>query len=444
MAAYWRLWEARGTVLVELDALTKAADDARGREIAAGLRIQSAYRGYVARCRHRRNRRAALQIQRAARGMLGRRRAKERAADRERVEAAALSHYFAVLIQRSFRGFHSRRYRHDFRARKAYLASVAAEGEALRQRLGDRLARQEEEERQRAERARAEAFRQTASNLHHLTSTRAIPGVYGDVPATGATAPTVAGRPVESHLAAVVRDVIRIRARERKAPLARDINGTVRLAPPLPLSRRSLQASEPYGAHEAATKAEERVSRLKWQAEAGFRAGGRVKEKLYERGIHGGSEYLDRRRNPYTIRGVPTGAADLDPGRTTLGKAPRVPFYARAGGNKSAVLPNGRFDVIAEAQVGGGVTGRHRSARLGNTKRFGVPDTCDVDTAVLRNEVRMLRDLEDDFEDEHGRGGHAAPSQTQPLRPGGAFPALGAAAQGAGAPVLPTLAARTV
>lgn len=66
--------------------------------------------------------------------------------------------------------------------------------------------------------------------------------------------------------------------------------------------------------------------------------------------------------------------AELTQGRTSMGKAPAVHFHTSVGGNKSAVLPNDRFDVMLEAEFSGGVAQRHKHT----TARFGVPDSCDV------------------------------------------------------------------
>ena len=44
-------------------------------------------------------------------------------------------HYQAHIIQKNFRGYYSRRYYHDFFARKAYINSIMNKSEALKQQL---------------------------------------------------------------------------------------------------------------------------------------------------------------------------------------------------------------------------------------------------------------------------------------------------------------------
>jgi hypothetical protein len=46
-----------------------------------------------------------------------------------------LYHYHVTLIQRSFRGYYSRKYRHDFHARKRYLCRVVEKGNELRAKM---------------------------------------------------------------------------------------------------------------------------------------------------------------------------------------------------------------------------------------------------------------------------------------------------------------------
>ena len=53
---------------------------------------------------------------------------------RQRLEAekAAFLHHFVVAIQRNFRGYRSRRFTHDYYARKAYIKNVGEKSEAIR------------------------------------------------------------------------------------------------------------------------------------------------------------------------------------------------------------------------------------------------------------------------------------------------------------------------
>mmetsp|Transcript_6699 Transcript_6699/g.8107 ORF Transcript_6699/g.8107 Transcript_6699/m.8107 type:complete len:155 (-) Transcript_6699:87-551(-) len=118
----------------------------------------------------------------------------------------------------------------------------------------------------------------------------------------------------------------------------------------------------------------EKLSRLQYTGQKDFMAGHIMHQLPYRRGLNEGSQYLEAWRNPYLIRGVPKNQAELQQGRTTLGKPPMVHFHTAVGGNMSSALPNDIFDVILDAEESGGVCRRLQ----GKATRFGVPDTADV------------------------------------------------------------------
>lgn len=97
---------------------------------------------------------------------------------RDKQRALKLWTAMATVIQRSFRGFHSRRYKHSYYERQAYLRSVAAKEEKVRE-LSEQLAESTYQEREqlRHETEQAE-FSTLAKDLHHLVSTSNIPGVF--------------------------------------------------------------------------------------------------------------------------------------------------------------------------------------------------------------------------------------------------------------------------
>lgn len=83
-----------------------------------------------------------------------------------------------MLRSFSFRGFYSRKYEHDFFARKKYLQHVERKNDEVRQILDSHHKKQIMEESKRQEDCAREEFGELAGNLHHLTSTKAVPGVY--------------------------------------------------------------------------------------------------------------------------------------------------------------------------------------------------------------------------------------------------------------------------
>lgn len=55
----------------------------------------------------------------------------------------------ATIIQKFFRGFYERKYKHDYYARKKYLENVARKNEEVRQQMDEYQKQQEIEEQKR-------------------------------------------------------------------------------------------------------------------------------------------------------------------------------------------------------------------------------------------------------------------------------------------------------
>ena len=202
-------------------------------------------------------------------------------------------------------------------------------------------------------------------NLHHLVSTSNIAGVYNSPYATEPV--TVSGVPVEEHIRAGVKSLLQTRGYTKRG-LVVDANGSRKIPVRPPKSRLSIQASSAYEVVEEEERMLAKLNKMTFSGNTDFTAGGKAKDSPYRRGLNEGSQYFDPWRNPYLVRGVPKSQKELEQGRTTLGKAPPVPFHVSVGGNKSAVLPNGIFDVIAEVSPSVRQAGRQFSS-----VRFGVP-----------------------------------------------------------------------
>ena len=98
----------------------------------------------------------------------------------------------------SYRGYYSRKYEHDFYARKQYLAHVAHKNEEVRQLLDQHNLEQAKSEQIRQEECARTEFSELAQNLHHLSSTKAIPGVYN--PPYSQLKPQAFNVDIETHL----------------------------------------------------------------------------------------------------------------------------------------------------------------------------------------------------------------------------------------------------
>jgi len=181
--------------------LTREADDKREGDFAAARRIQSCWRSYWVRRNLKKLGKAAVVIEKSYRGHLGRTRCHLKA---QQVAADARAKHFAYAateIQRSWKGYFSRKFIHSFSARKAYLATVHQASEKLRAQLKVQYANQTEEEIMAQEQAMRTKFTDSIVGLHHLVSTEVTPGIYNSpfAAVTGGP-PMVAGNPLEEHL----------------------------------------------------------------------------------------------------------------------------------------------------------------------------------------------------------------------------------------------------
>jgi hypothetical protein len=102
------------------------------------------------------------------------------------------------LFSDSYRGYYCRRWEHDFYARKKYLQYVETKNDEVRRNLDDHNRKIAQEEQKRQEQCARTEFSELASNLHHLTSTKAVPGVYN--PPYSQIKPQAFNVDIETHL----------------------------------------------------------------------------------------------------------------------------------------------------------------------------------------------------------------------------------------------------
>lgn len=121
---------------------TCAAEASRLAEVAACTRLQAAWRARTARVLIAFWSYHVLIMERISRGHLGRQTARRLRIARDTRQQREFFDAFATAIQLRFRGFHSRKYRHNFYARKAYVDAVVRKGDVLKTQLQQRLDQQ--------------------------------------------------------------------------------------------------------------------------------------------------------------------------------------------------------------------------------------------------------------------------------------------------------------
>lgn len=198
MAHYFELQSKMDEVARNFFDLTQDASDSLAMEVAAVTKVQSVYRASKTRNAWHAVIGAALLVQRVARGWIARSRTKSIRILRNQQLTSRFFMHCAAVIQKFFRGWWSRKHLHDYHGRKKYLHTIEKRGDWTSEYLAEEhkeklaVAKMEEEEKMRQE------FNNLAGELHHLVSTKTIPGVYN--PPYNDALPRAFEKPIEQHL----------------------------------------------------------------------------------------------------------------------------------------------------------------------------------------------------------------------------------------------------
>eukprot|EP00435_Cladocopium_sp_Y103_P006984 s2532_g2.t1 len=202
MAHFFEMEARKDEVVKNFFARTQDASDSLPHEVAAVTKIQSVHRATQIRIIYHAVVAAARLIQRMVRGCLGRKKARDVSQEGNNHLRLKFFHHCACTIQRMYRGRWSRKRVHSFYGRKIYLEKVEKRGEWTKEYLAEehkeliaeKLAAAKIQEEQRVK----EEFDHLAGDLHHLMSTKTIPGVYN--PPYSDLLPRAFEKPIEEHL----------------------------------------------------------------------------------------------------------------------------------------------------------------------------------------------------------------------------------------------------
>jgi hypothetical protein len=284
MADFALLWERQSEVLGECRAQIAARDANQVGECAAVTSIQNNYRGMMCRDLYKRKRAGAVMMQRLFRGYTGRNCAAEALSEGVKRQEIAFFHYHVAVLQRSLRGFYSRKYVHDFYARKAYIQSVVEKSNMLRTQLAAQREASKREEQQRKLREAQKSFKEATQTLHHLVSTKSRLGVYRS-PFSDDLQPTAFGVPIEEHLRRNTREILHTRGLKTARHVKRRTRGSV-------------LAQDPYDEIQAVIRAETRHSKMRRVSRKDFVAGGRsrVLEQNRISSVHASAPYQEENK----------------------------------------------------------------------------------------------------------------------------------------------------
>ena len=181
MAAATALFDGKDEVIRLLLEKTREAEQSRTEETTAAVTIQRHWRGHIVRDSLEKLRSAAIMIQSCYRMYRGQLYAESVRQLRDRSTREKYFHLAAVEIQRHWRGYRSRQLVHDYYARKRYIEKVMQRTNELRLasvELAGAILRQQEEQ-QRA--VQQEQYDNRLISLHHLLSTKSMPGVLDGI-----------------------------------------------------------------------------------------------------------------------------------------------------------------------------------------------------------------------------------------------------------------------
>mmetsp|Transcript_1172 Transcript_1172/g.2127 ORF Transcript_1172/g.2127 Transcript_1172/m.2127 type:complete len:342 (+) Transcript_1172:612-1637(+) len=238
------------------------AEEAKPTATTAANVIQRHWRGFKVRKEMARCYAAAAAVQSTFRGMLGR----ARFGNHQRVvaqqERQAFFHAAAREVQRTWRGYRSRKYVHSFYAQKAYLEAVLEQNQEARAaarahvaELETYLGHQELEEARRR-------FKASCDGKHHLASTFVSPGVFNSPYAEFlGGVPVFEGVPVEEHLRLAMQESGKLRT--PPVQLQRDVQQYTRTGV-------SLNAQTPYYAKDHERRAQAVHHKVMTMGESAF------------------------------------------------------------------------------------------------------------------------------------------------------------------------------
>jgi len=260
---------------------SKVAEALRDRETRKAVRLQSAHRGRALRLEVAEWNAMALVIERCTRGHLGRQQARRLRIERDTRRQRSFFDALATTVQKRFRAYHARKYRHNFYARQAYVASVLRKGDMVREDLRSRMDEQVRDALETQETQARERVNTLSKKLHHLRSTATCAGIYNSAYHVGHH-PTAFGVPVEEHLRQAIRPVI-------KAELAHRQRNIAPLPPLDPIFPHSTGMSHEYVEQQA--KEERWINKTRRIGGTEFNPNGGVTHPGYGGSIHVGTNY---------------------------------------------------------------------------------------------------------------------------------------------------------
>lgn len=290
MALHFRSVHLGQEMIRMLDLNIRDKEEWDERETKAATYIETRFRESKARRDFQKRRRHAAELQRVYRGFVGRSITAARKAARKVAKQRLLSDSFAEIAQKIWRGFNSRKRKHDYHARKEYIRTIVDKSSELQKRIEEYAEEARKEDAKHKAEKRREIFEEKSARLNYLVSTKAQPGVFNG---PYREQPTVNGVPLERCIVKNVQTYLKKNKLNKKKSV---------LKPYPRRNKMSLRASSKY---DVLKKARERDTARNKRGRVGsknFLAGRRVAPPVYTRGFQEGCKYIEPRELKKTAK----------------------------------------------------------------------------------------------------------------------------------------------
>jgi hypothetical protein len=189
-------------------------------ELNAAITIQKYSRKFLCTKRFVLLRKVSLEIQRNFKGYLARAQHKQSVKDLSNDMNKDFYGYHATIITRFFRGYQCRKSKLDYHERRKYLQRIKQKNEETLAKLQEYSRAVQYQQERKKEEDQRKSFNSIAANLHHLISTKTIPGVYNPPNIAEESKPQVYNSDIETHLKAVFKNNLKkINAGNQLSPL---------------------------------------------------------------------------------------------------------------------------------------------------------------------------------------------------------------------------------
>ena len=188
-------------------------------ELNAAIVFQKYARRLICRKRFLLLKSQTLEVQKALRGYLARANHRKDVAEQNDNLMTQFYKYHVSIIQKHWKGYRCRKNIMDYHANKKWLEMTKKKNEEILNEMKELAAQKQYYLDRKNEEEQKNNFYKIASNLHHLVSTKEIPGVYNTPYLPPELKPQVYNADIEEHLKAVFKKSLK-----KNKPLLKSIN----------------------------------------------------------------------------------------------------------------------------------------------------------------------------------------------------------------------------